>query len=46
VAALKDPRNSGAMTGRSFFSRLPAWLPWAIATIATGVAIYFAARRG
>jgi serine/threonine-protein kinase len=46
VAALKDPRGSGAGAAQgSFFQRLPAWLPWAIAAAATAVAIYLGSRR-
>lgn len=46
VAAMKDPRNSGPLTARkSFFERLPAWLPWAIAGAATSAAVYFASQR-
>lgn len=46
VAMLKDPRNSGASAARgSFFQRLPVWLPWAIAAMATATAVYFASRR-
>ena len=46
VSALKDPRNSGATSARgSFFARLPVWLPWAIAALATAAAVYFGTRR-
>ena len=46
VARLKDPRNSGPLSARgSWLQRLPAWLPWAIAGVATATAIYFGLRR-
>jgi serine/threonine-protein kinase len=45
VAALKDPRKSGQVAGGSWFQRLPAWLPWAIAGAATAAAVYFGLRR-
>ncbi|MDQ8165174.1 MAG: serine/threonine-protein kinase [Gemmatimonadota bacterium] len=44
VSALKEPRQSGQVTGGSWFHRLPVWLPWAIAAAATGAALYFALR--
>jgi hypothetical protein len=43
VAALKDPRGSGAATAAR--PSLQAVLPWAIAAVATAAAIYFATRR-
>jgi serine/threonine protein kinase len=46
VTSLKDPRVSGPRAAKaSIFERLPSWLPWAIAAVATGTAIYFALRR-
>ena len=45
VDALRDPRTSGPLAARgSFLRRLPAWLPWAIAGIATAAAVYFGVR--
>ena len=45
VDALRDPRTSGPLAARgSFLRRLPAWLPWAIAGIATTAAVYFGVR--
>ncbi len=44
VAALKEPRQSGQITGGSWFRRLPIWLPWAIAAAATAAALYFGLR--
>jgi serine/threonine-protein kinase len=46
VTALKDPRVSGPRAARaSILERLPSWVPWAIAAVATAVAIIEALRR-
>lgn len=46
VAALKDPRGSGQSAAQgSWVQRLPAWLPWAIAAVATATALYFGLSR-
>ena len=46
VRALRDPRVSGPRAAKaSIFERLPSWVPWAIATVATGTAVYLGLRR-
>jgi len=46
VAALREPVDTRPATPRrADLRRLQAWLPWAIAVAATGVAIYFGLRR-
>jgi serine/threonine protein kinase len=46
VTSLKDPRVSGPRAAKaSIFQRLPSWMPWAIAAVATTVAIILAMRR-
>jgi serine/threonine protein kinase len=46
VTLLKDPRVSGPRAARAtIFERLPSWVPWAIAAVATGVAITLALIR-
>jgi hypothetical protein len=46
AAALRDQRISGARNAHgAWLTRLPTWVPWAIAALATALAIYFGVRR-
>ncbi len=46
ATVLRAQRTSGGQaSGASWLTRLPAWLPWAIAGLATALAVYFAVRR-
>jgi serine/threonine-protein kinase len=46
AAALRDQRISGARNAHgAWLTRLPPWVPWAIAALATALAIYFGVRR-